>query len=610
MNTIPVFKADWEPNLWRTMAVASVLSGALVLLAVVFGIEYNHSTATSANVNRTYRERVEIDALQAALMDAETAQRGYVVTGDAAFLCPYRAARAHFERVATTLGETFRDLPDQHARLRRLRDLAAAKFAELEKSISVRRARGLNAAAAGISAGESKRLTDAIARVHGGIVAEQGRILDAGLDRQRARILATKRLIWGLVLTMTVSTFALGYLFWRTRSRNHALTLKAVRFGTRQNAIFAAAQDAIVVLNADGGIDMVNPAAEHLFGYAASDVLQRDIETLVDLAPGEGAFLDRIGYRAEGLANPFRTHLHARRRDGAVLPIEVSLGAMDLPDGVYIVAAFRDVTERERAEELRGRFLSTVSHELRTPLTSIVGALGLLRGGAVADLPGDVQRLVGIAESNATRLIRLVNDLLDIEKLEAGAMRFDFEPFEMRAAMREAVETMRGLAETRRVVLRAETGDAPVMVRGDSERLVQVANNLLSNAIRFSPEGSVVTLSLHVAANRVTVSVRDHGPGIDPELGRRLFTRFGQGKRPAGVSAGTGLGLTIAREIVRAHGGRIWHAAPDDGALFCFELPVTRERDVAKILAGTGSEILDRQDAQGKGGQDEDPLCR
>ncbi|SDA35155.1 CHASE3 domain-containing protein [Sphingomonas sp. NFR15] len=596
MNTIPVFKADWEPKLWRTMAVASALSGALVLLAVVFGVEYNHSTATSANVNRTYRERVEIDALGAALTDAELAQRGYIITGDAAFLVPYHAARARFDRVAEALGEAFRRRPDQRERLRRLHALAAAKFAAMERANAVRGSRGPAAAAAAIGAGEEKRLMAAIAQTQGAILAEQGRILDTGVTRQRARILATKRLIWGLVLTMTVSTFALGYLFWRTRRRNHALTLKAVRFGTRQNAIFAAAQDAIVLLNPDGGIEMVNPAAEHLFGYPANALLHRDVALLADLAPGDGAFLDRIGYRSTGLANPFRTNLHARRRDGAVLPIEVSLGAMDLPDGVHIVAAFRDVTERERAEDLRRRFLSTVSHELRTPLTSIVGALGLLRGDAVSGLHGDVRRLVVIAESNAVRLIRLVNDLLDIEKLEAGAMRFDFQMLDLRSAMREAAETMRGLAETRGIVLRMEAGDTPVMVRGDSGRLVQVASNLLSNAVRFSRDGGVVTLSLHAASGRATVSVQDHGPGIDPELGRRLFTRFGQGQCPAGVSAGTGLGLTIAREIVRAHGGRIWHAPAREGALFCFDLAVAGAAPVTLVegtFAGSGTATLD-----------------
>jgi len=258
---------------------------------------------------------------------------------------------------------------------------------------------------------------------------------------------------------------------------------------------------------------------------------------------------------------------------------------MDLPDGIHIVAAFRDVTEREQAEELREQFLSTVSHELRTPLTSIVGALGLLRGGVVADLPVDAKRLVEIAESNATRLIRLVNDLLDIEKLEAGAMTFDFKPFDIRAALSEAAHSMRGLAEARRVVLSADPGDMPVLVRGDSERLVQVASNLLSNAVRFSPEGGVVTLSLEAVSGRVTVSVRDNGPGIDPDLGRRLFTRFAQGRQPAGVSAGTGLGLIISREIVRAHGGRIWHAATGKGALFCFELPVPSAADARETDA-------------------------
>jgi PAS domain S-box-containing protein len=603
MNHIPVFRADWEPKLWRTMAVATALSLGLFLLAGVFGIEYSHSTATSANVNRTYRERLEIDTLIAALRDAETAQRGYVITGDTAFLAPYRTARARFERQAIELGETFRHLPGQQRRLARLRELATAKFADMEKMTALRQAQGLHAAVAGVSQGEGTRLMAAINGIHAAMVAEQNRLLRSGLTSQRARVIATKRLIWGLVLTMAASAFGIGYMFWRARRRSHFLALEAVRFGIRQTAIFDAAQDAIVLLDQHGAIETVNPAAERLFGHAARDLLGRDIALLADLAPGEGVFLDRLGYRGGGLADPFRTQMQARRQDDAPVPVEVSLGAMDMPDGIHIVAAFRDVSERERAEELRARFLSTVSHELRTPLTSVIGALGLLRGGMVAQLPDDVGRLVTIAENNATRLIRLVNDLLDIETLEAGGMRFDFRPIALGAAMASAVDTMRGLADGRGVPLRLVTADAAAIVRGDPERLVQVANNLLSNAIRFSPAGGAVTVSVAVTDSHATVTVEDEGAGIDPDLGRRLFTRFGQGARPDGASPGTGLGLTIAREIVRAHGGRIWHAPSRRGAVFCVELPLVERIDsdtlADAIKAARGAGQTAAADVQG-----------
>jgi PAS domain S-box-containing protein len=581
MNDIPVFRADWEPKLWRTMAVATALSCGLFLLAGVFGIEYNHSTATSANVNRMFRERVEIDTLIAAMRDAETAQRGYVITGDTTFLAPYRVARVRFERQATMLGETFRHLPGQQRRLARLRELATARFADMEKMTALRQSRGLDAAVDGVSQGEGTRLMAAVNGIHTAMVDEQDRLLRGGLTSQRARVVATKRLIWGLVLAMVAGAFGTGYLFWRARRRSHFLALKAVRFGIRQTAILDAAQDAIVLLNPDGGIETVNPAAERLFGYAARDLLHRDVSLLANLAPGAGGFLDRLGYRDDALAEPFRTHVQARRQDGALVPVEVALGVMAMPDGVHIVAAFHDVSERERAEELRAQFLSTVSHELRTPLTSVIGALGLLRGGGTAPLPEDAARLVAIAESNATRLIRLVNDLLDIEALEAGAMRFDFQRIDLRAAMANAVETMRGLASGRGVTLRLVMDDSAAVVQGDDERLVQVANNLLSNAVRFSPDGATVTLSVVVRSARALVSVQDAGPGIDPELGRRLFTRFGQGARPDGVSPGTGLGLTISREIVRAHGGRIWHAPSERGAMFCLELPLADPADAA-----------------------------
>lgn len=166
--------------------------------------------------------------------------------------------------------------------------------------------------------------------------------------------------------------------------------------------------------------------------------------------------------------------------------MDVALGAMDLPTGRHLVAVVRDISERRRVEAMKDAFVSTVSHELRTPLTSIAGSLGLLAGGAAGELPEKASRLIGIAHSNSQRLVRLINDILDVEKLESGRQPMTMEVLDLRDVARRSVEGVQGYADQLGVVLSLGEGE-PAPVRGDMDRLIQVVTNLLSNAAKFSP---------------------------------------------------------------------------------------------------------------------------
>jgi signal transduction histidine kinase len=243
-----------------------------------------------------------------------------------------------------------------------------------------------------------------------------------------------------------------------------------------------------------------------------------------------------------------------------------------------LLRALRYAGERKRLERLKDEFVSTVSHELRTPLTSIAGSLGLLMGKAAGIMPKAAERLLAIAHTNSVRLVRLVNDILDIEKLESGRVVFDFRRTQLRPLVEQTVEAMRGYAEGHRVKVRLEAAVAVDAVRADTDRLAQVVTNLLSNAIKFSSPGSEVVIAIEKDAevSAVRITVRDHGPGISAEFRPRIFERFAQADATnTRRKGGTGLGLSIVKQIIDRLGGEIGFAdAPGGGTIFHVDLPI------------------------------------
>ncbi|HSV21726.1 MAG TPA: sensor histidine kinase [Xanthobacteraceae bacterium] len=241
----------------------------------------------------------------------------------------------------------------------------------------------------------------------------------------------------------------------------------------------------------------------------------------------------------------------------------------------------RDRAEREKriaesVARMKDEFIANVSHELRTPLTSIVGSLGLLNSGSGVQLPAGVVRLISIAHTNAQRLGRLVNDILDIEKMESGKITMNLSPIDLGTAVERAIEANIGFAEKYGVGLRLDPDTQSCVVRADLDRLIQVVTNLLSNAIKFSPRGQKVVVSIKPQGEVARVTVRDHGPGIPLEFKPRLFEKFAQADTAdARQNSGSGLGLSIVKEIVTRHGGTVgFEEAPDGGSIFHFEIPL------------------------------------
>ena len=313
-------------------------------------------------------------------------------------------------------------------------------------------------------------------------------------------------------------------------------------------------QSGIAVFDKDGYITAANAACERMFGLENGAILGKTPADLFADARSQGdprTFKDVVQTMLSRVSE--RT---GRRLDGSVFPCDVWIYEAQLPGGTSYVADMRDSTERREVERLKKEFVSTVSHELRTPLTSIRGSLSLLSAGVLGDLPGDAKEVVEIAERNVVRLITLINDILDLEKLDSGKLDMQFAPVSVQALMDRASEAVRGFAHQEGLSIAVTSTDA--VANADDDRIVQVLVNLLSNAIKFSPGGSTISIEASIVGDEVEIRVIDRGRGIPKESLELIFERFRQvDSSDARRKGGTGLGLAICKAIMTQHGGSI-----------------------------------------------------
>jgi PAS domain S-box-containing protein len=333
---------------------------------------------------------------------------------------------------------------------------------------------------------------------------------------------------------------------------------------------------AVLELDAQGMVMEVNEAAEHLFGYAAGELAGAGFKRLV--LPGDHAEFDRQWGELTASREPLAgIKLRNPRRDGLELVCEWTVTPLVNSEGriLAVIAQGRDVTAQLEAERMKQEFTSTLSHELRTPLTSIIGALQLINTGVVGELQKDVAELTAVAERNGQRLLDLINDILDIERIESGKLTMTPEVFAVEDLVREAMLLNRAFGERFKVRFEAR-GELPGrQVLADRKRLLQVMTNLLSNAAKFSPEGEAVEITMTEAGRNTRVAVHDRGPGIPDAFRGRIFHRFAQADSTASrQKSGTGLGLAICKRLIELMHGRIgFEDRSGGGTTFWFELP-------------------------------------
>jgi PAS domain S-box-containing protein len=349
----------------------------------------------------------------------------------------------------------------------------------------------------------------------------------------------------------------------------------------RQSAlILNSATEGILGVGLDNRPTFLNPAGARILGMTLADMGGKTIHQAVhhsrpDGTPWPEAECTNTQAMRRGDSVPTMDDTFWRP-DGTSFPVEYSSTPMFDESGNQLgaVVIFRDVTERRAIERLKSEFASTVSHELRTPLTSIRGALGLLNSGMLGPISDKGQRMLEIAVINTDRLVRLINDILDLERIDSGKVELLLDVVSAGDLMSQAMESVQSIADDAGV--RLVMAPASGAIFGDGDRIIQTLTNLLGNAIKFSPPQTTVTLSGLANETHFVFCVADQGRGIPDEKLETIFERFSQvDASDSRDKGGSGLGLAISRSIVEAHGGRIWvEASSGQGSRFQFTIPL------------------------------------
>jgi len=648
------------------------------------------------DANAKLSQRLEnitlLQDIAGTVTDVETGERGFVITGDEAYLDPYLAALARLDRERSALVPRLRDVATPDGPLESLEALIERRLDIASANIQARRESGLAAAATGLHQRGGRQTMDAIRATLQSLEDAERAALASEASALRLQVERNRH--ESVIGALLVLLLFLG-AFWaitRNLEIRRRLARQAESGEARLRALVEAVPDPLYRIDPDGTATLLGAGAgagapderalatavaSHLQpsatgalrGFEWHDGLGRVHDVRVVATPGEDrlavvrnvtseqglqrevreqrAFLRNVVDADENLilvqdqggrialcnrafaalAGRLPDHLEGRRLEGADARVlgpllataadgEVGDGivALDetggrhrsfqvarhpvvLPDGRDgILAVAVDLSERLEVERLKTEFISTVSHELRTPLTAIRGALSMLSTGVSGALERDQNALVVIAAKNCERLVRLINDILDIEKLEAGQVRFDLQPLPLASLLENAMAENAALAREYRVELvgHFHVGDTAAPL--DADRFAQVMANLVSNACKHSPEGGRVLATATVQDNEVEIAVADDGQGIPVEFRPRVFERFAQAdSSDVRRSGGTGLGLAITRSLVEHMGGRIgFDTEEGHGTRFFVRFPLADQQAAAAAVHGrNGDEAVD-----------------
>lgn len=361
-----------------------------------------------------------------------------------------------------------------------------------------------------------------------------------------------------------------GFLLSVTGRAEHVRQL--VRQRTLElSGILDNAAEAILIFDSSGRIDRANAAAQQLFGYSGSQFPALPI----------GVLLPALQHTSQALLLPWQgrpVETEGMTATHSPLELEISLSNYVLPDRTWYICLLHDISERKKVERLKREFVATVSHELRTPLTSIKGSLELVNAGVLGQLPPAAANMLDLAQQNTERLVALVNDILDIEKLELGETSLILQRVDLRQQLESARQHNQGYADNFSVSLSLDLQRLParVPVLVHEQRLQQVLSNLISNAVKFSAPGSQVEIVGEISDSTVVVKVCDHGPGIPAEFRTRIFQKFAQADgSDSRQRGGTGLGLSICKELMtRLHGTIGFDSIEGEGSTFYITLPL------------------------------------
>jgi PAS domain S-box-containing protein len=679
----------------------------------------------------TYEVLRSIDETAARLVDAETGQRGYLLTGNEAYLDPYREAIKNLDQVTSHLKDLTSDNPNQQKRIQTMEPLIEKKLAELQRTIDLRRNEGLAAANEVVQDGSGKQWMDQIRALASEMANEENDLLRLRTQKANESIARSARTIAaGTLVSISLLVVCFGLLSRELAERKRAqkaLEESEKWFSTTLGSI----GDAVIAADMNGAVTFMNSVAQSLTGWSLEEALGksmdlvfdivnketrhpvenpvkkvfregkvvgladhtllisksgrefdiedsaapivtdagedfgvvlvfRDITTLTEareeldryfmlsidllcIAGSDGyfkrlnpAWQKTLGFTLEELlAKPYLDFIHPDDRERTIQEADkqgkglevvsfenrylckdgsykwLSWSATPIVDEKLIYALARDITElketqedlvrakeeAERASKFKDQFLSTMSHELRTPLNAVLGFSDLLADERYGSLNDRQQRYVRNIHSGGQHLLKLISDILDLSKIEAGRMDLAIQDVPIEAVFDEVANALRPLAEKKSQTL-SQDAQAGTAVRADVTRLKQMLMNLAGNAIKFTPEGGRIELVARQVDGQIRVEVRDTGLGIPPEEQKRIFEAFYRLRRSGEATEGTGLGLAITQRLAELHGSELkLETEAGRGSCFFFSLPVAavrapRARESSTALAATGTQTI------------------
>ncbi|HEY9788358.1 MAG TPA: ATP-binding protein [Candidatus Obscuribacterales bacterium] len=568
--------SDPETISLTTKAGLAIFATAIVLFYV--GTIASQQLQPDGTLLRTQEILFELEGAFGAYADVRSSQVAYVLGGGPGQLNLIKSNRErlvqHLDRLSrliqkSPVKEEFNDLR-----------LKLSEWLTLtDKTIEARRSQGFDAAWPLLNGKGSQELAEDIEAKFTKIRSSEKQLLFRTNQALGNASLTTIGGIWTLMLLAFLILLSILFLVDRYVTDRQEAERKLAEREARMRAIFDTAPDGIVIVSEDLTIESANSAVQQMFGYEPEDLVGRKVASLMDDFGSEDT--EKTGSQSLNAGErKILGQAHetvGRRKDGSSFPVEITLSVLNLGERKIYTGILRDITIRKEAERRVSEFYSTVSHELRTPLTSIRTALGLMTSGAVGEFSEKGAHLVKIAGTECDRLIRLINDILDFRKIEAGKLILKPQLVLPETLIGITFDAMRGLADTADIKLRSDiaAGDE---FPCDPDRIVQVLTNLVSNAIKFSDRGSEVIVSVTKDNGKMRFAVHDQGPGIRQDQIHKLFAKFQQlDSSDTRKQGGTGLGLAISRAIVKQHEGDIGvETKVGQGSTFWFELPAKR----------------------------------
>ncbi len=589
----------------RSQAIALGTSAALVVVALVGGLIEHRLTIDAGDWSMHAIEVTsQAQRLLERLTDAETGQRGYLLTGDDAYLEPYARTTATVSRDLERLGALTRDDPEQRRRVDELAPLVGKKLGELAQTISVRRTQGAPAALAIVQTGAGKSTMDDARRVLADVQDGERRLLAERLEQRASRSrVAEMLMVVSALSSLLLGGVAIASVEAQGRERRRAQR-RTAESEDRLRTTLRSIGDAVIATDVDGRIVFMNGVAEQLTGWAPADARGRSLDEVFRIVNEETrATVESPAVKVlrEGTVVGLANHTVLIARDGREIPIDDSGAPIRDAGGTImgVVLVFRDVSDRKVADAQRERlnvalaanvakdeFLAVLSHELRSPLHAMMGWVTVLKRGARG--PEERTRAVDTIERNIRIQAKLVDDLLDVSRIVADKLVLAKTPVSLGGVVGASVDSIRPTAAAKDVALTVDVGDGPDVVLGDPKRLEQVVTNLLGNAVKFTPSGGHVSIRLGAIDGRAIVRVEDTGAGLAPDFLPHVFERFRQADASSTrVHGGLGLGLSIVRHIVERHGGHVTAESPGLGCGSTFRVVLPLHAGDALPASGT-----------------------